>query len=124
MQRLSYTNAVEALLDELQSEQGPLILYQSGGCCEGSSPLCVKKASFRLRKGDVLLGSINGVEYWVDKAMFALWKNLHFTLNVQHGRGSNEFSLESLKERSFLISNRLFTATEIAQLDEITIHHG
>lgn len=122
MERLIASEQARQLLAELTVEYGELILYQGGGCCEGSAPLCVKKERYRLRNGDVNIGQISGVPYWIEGAMFDYWKNVQFEIHVQDGIGGNEYSLERLKNKAFVVVNRLFTADEISQLADVTLY--
>lgn len=114
--RLDAKPAALALLRELKETHGELMLYQAGGCCEGTKPQCFEKGGFYLRANDVCIGEIEGTEFWVDKDLFEYWKNAHFTLDVADGFGTGGFSLEIPLGKTFRIEYRLFSQEEIEQL--------
>jgi uncharacterized protein (DUF779 family) len=93
--RLSATRKALTLISELKETHGDLMFYQAGGCCEGTQPQCFEKGGFYLRMNDVLIGSIDGCEFWVDRDLFEYWKYSHFTLDVLEGFGPGGFSLET-----------------------------
>jgi uncharacterized protein (DUF779 family) len=105
------------LIRRLVSEHGPLMFHQSGGCCDGSAPMCYVAGEFKLGQRDVLLGEIEGCPWYIGGQQYELWKHTHLTLDVVPGRGSG-FSLESPEGVRFVISSRLFTDEELAQLPE------
>ncbi len=119
--RVDVTPAAADLMRSLRGQHGPLMFHQSGGCCDGSSPMCYLEGEFRTGQSDVLLESlrIEGVAepitFWMSKSQFELWKHTHLTVDVVPGRGSG-FSLESPEGVRFLIRSRLFTEDEIAAL--------
>lgn len=121
VKRLSITNKALALVRELESEHGPLMFYQAGGCCEGTQPQCFEKGGFYQRMGDVCIGTIEEVEFWVDKDLFEYWKHAHFTLKVIDAFGAGGFSLETPFKKTFQIDYRIFTAAEELELDPVTI---
>lgn len=95
-----------------------LIFHQAGGCCEGSKPSLYKKHRFRLRKNDVCIGMIEGIEFWVDKDLFEYWRHTQFTLEVTDGFGAGGFSLETSKKKSFKTSYTLLNAKEQSLMDK------
>ena len=119
--RVDVTPAAADLMRSLRGQHGPLVFHQSGGCCDGSSPMCYLEGEFRTGQSDVLLESlrIDGVAepitFWMSKSQFELWKHTHLTVDVVPGRGSG-FSLESPEGVRFLIRSRLLTEDEIAAL--------
>jgi len=119
--RVDVTPAAADLMRSLRGQHGPLMFHQSGGCCDGSSPMCYLEGEFRTGQSDVLLESlkIDGVAepitFWMSKSQFELWKHTHLTVDVVPGRGSG-FSLESPEGVRFLIRSRLLTEDEIAAL--------
>ena len=117
--RLSATSKALNLISELKETHGDLMFYQAGGCCEGTQPQCFEKGGFYLRMNDVLIGSIDGCEFWVDRDLFEYWKYSHFTLDVLEGFGPGGFSLETSLGKTFKIIYRLFTEEEIKELDPI-----
>jgi uncharacterized protein (DUF779 family) len=109
------------MMRTLRGQHGPLMFHQSGGCCDGSSPMCYLEGEFRTGQSDVLLESlkIDGVAepitFWMSSSQFQLWKHTHLTVDVVPGRGSG-FSLEAPEGVRFLIRSRLLTEDELAEL--------
>ncbi|MFN8393103.1 MAG: DUF779 domain-containing protein [Bacteroidia bacterium] len=106
------------LIDELRSKHGPLMFHQSGGCCDGSQPMCFAKGEFRVGYSDVCLGLVDGIEFWMSKDQFAYWKHTQLILDVTNGRGSS-FSLEIPLGKRFFIRSRVFTDEEMLHLEEL-----
>lgn len=118
METINRINATEnafALIRRLKQEHGELVFHQSGGCCDGSSPMCFPKGEFLIGYSDVCLGEVDGVEFWMSQDQFEYWKHTHLTLEVVPGRGSS-FSLEIPLGKRFIIQSRLFTEAEFASL--------
>jgi uncharacterized protein (DUF779 family) len=119
--RVDVTPAAADLMRSLRGQHGPLMFHQSGGCCDGSSPMCYLEGEFRTGQSDVLLESlkIDGVEepitFWMSSSQFKLWKHTHLTVDVVRGRGSG-FSLEAPEGVRFMIRSRLLTEEELAEL--------
>ena len=118
--RALITAAAAELLHDLQRRHGPVMFHQSGGCCDGSSPMCYPAGEFITGDADVLLGSIDPgdgapIEVWMSRNQFAYWEHTHLTIDVVDGRGAG-FSVEAPTGRRFLIRSRLLTPDEIAQL--------
>lgn len=93
-------------LDRLKKIHGPLMLYQSGGCCEGSAPLCMKDGEFKLGDSDILMGYVGDVGWYISGTQFEAWKHTKLTLDVVKG-GGNAFSLESPEGISFHVRSDL-----------------
>ena len=106
------------LIDELRGKHGPLMFHQSGGCCDGSQPMCFAKGEFRVGYSDVCLGLVDGIEFWMSKDQFAYWKHTQLILDVTNGRGSS-FSLEIPLGKRFFIRSRVFTDEEMLHLEEL-----
>ncbi|MEU8655679.1 DUF779 domain-containing protein [Actinoplanes philippinensis] len=119
--RVDVTPAAADMMRQLRGQHGPLMFHQSGGCCDGSSPMCYPEGEFRTGGSDVLLQSlaIEGVPepitFWMSASQFELWKHTHLTVDVVPGRGSG-FSLEAPEGVRFLIRSRLLTPQELAEL--------
>ncbi|MFG1990128.1 DUF779 domain-containing protein [Actinoplanes sp. NPDC048988] len=119
--RVDVTPAAADMMRRLRGQHGPLMFHQSGGCCDGSSPMCYLEGEFRTGQSDVLLESlkIEGVDepitFWMSSSQFELWKHTHLTVDVVPGRGSG-FSLEAPEGVRFLIRSRLLTSEELAEL--------
>jgi uncharacterized protein len=109
--RVSITPPAAAMLDKLTVIHGPLMFHQSGGCCDGSSPMCYPVGDFMTGPSDVMLGEIHGCEFWMSASQFAYWSHTHLTVDVVPGRGSG-FSVEAPEGVRFLIRSRLFTDKE------------
>jgi len=99
------------LLDALVREHGPLLLHQSGGCCDGSAPMCYPRGEFRVGDGDVFLGRIDDTPVYIGGQQFEYWQHTHLTIDVVPGRGSG-FSLEAPRGVRLLTRSRLFTDAE------------
>lgn len=117
--RVIATEKTLDLIDELKSEHGPLIFHQSGGCCDGSQPMCFLEGEFRMGYSDVCIGEIGGVPFWISADQFEYWKHTQLTIDVVPGRGSS-FSLEIPKGKRFIVKSRLYTEEESENLVEIT----
>lgn len=127
--RVAVTEKAAAMLRELREEHGPLMFHQSGGCCDGSSPMCFAQGDFLTGDADVLLGQITidtdeggtpePIDVWMSREQFAYWKHTHLTIDLVPGRGAG-FSLESPNGVRFLIRSRLLTDDEDAALSGST----
>jgi len=115
VERVSATAAALALIGELRERHGELMFHQSGGCCDGSSPMCYPRGEFLVGDSDVLLGEIGGCPFYMSRAQFEYWQHTHLTIDVVPGRGGM-FSLEGPTGRRFLTRSRLFTDAEAEAL--------
>lgn len=113
--RVLITDAAADLLRRLQNRHGPVMFHQSGGCCDGSSPMCFPEGEFLVGDRDVLLGVLNGTPVWISGPQFEAWKHTQVTIDVVSGRGGG-FSLEAPEGVRFLIRGRAFTAEEMELL--------
>ena len=86
--RVAVTDAAAALLRQLTAQHGPLMFHQSGGCCDGSAPMCFAADEFVTGPSDVRLGEIHGVPFWMSRAQFDYWSHTHLTVDVVPGRGA------------------------------------
>ncbi|MEM1341532.1 MAG: DUF779 domain-containing protein [Pseudomonadota bacterium] len=100
---------------EIKARHGEIMFHQSGGCCDGSSPMCYPVGDFRTGASDVKLGEIDGAEFYISGPQFEAWKHTQLILDVVPGRGGM-FSLDNGTERRFLTRSRLFTQDERATL--------
>ncbi len=122
MSRVDVTDAAADLLRTLYAANGPLMFHQSGGCCDGSSPMCYVEGEFRTGASDVLLESLlvdgvpEPVTFWMSVAQFQTWRHTHLTVDVVPGRGGG-FSLEAPEGMRFLIRSRMLTPEENAVLN-------
>lgn len=118
--RVAVTEAAAALVRELTAQHGPLMFHQSGGCCDGSAPMCYPIGMFLTGPGDVLLGALDvglddPVEVFMSASQFEYWKFTHLTIDVVPGRGAG-FSVEGPTGMRFLIRSRMLDAAELAGL--------
>jgi len=115
-ERVAATPAALALLADIQADHGPVLFHQSGGCCDGSSPMCYPQGDFLLGDHDVKLGEIGGAPVYIGGAQFALWRHTQLVIDVVPGRGGM-FSLDNGRERRFLTRSRTFTPDEMMSLE-------
>lgn len=111
--RVALTESAVSLLRRLWDIHGPLMFHQSGGCCDGSSPMCYPEGEFITAEADVLLGVLDiahdggqRIDFWMSREQFEYWKHTHLTVDVVTGRGSG-FSVEAPEGKRFLIRSRL-----------------
>lgn len=120
--RIETTEPANNLLRKLTSIHGPLMFHQSGGCCDGSAPMCYPAGEFRVGGADVLLGELQidqiaePIKVWISLEQFEYWKHTHITIDVVPGRGGG-FSLETPEGLRFIIRSRIFTDEEARALD-------
>jgi hypothetical protein len=114
-QQVLTTPAAVALMDTLRVKYGPLMFHQSGGCCDGSSPMCYPLGEFMTGDSDVLIATIEDSPFYMSKSQFEYWKHTQLILDVVSGRGGM-FSLDNSEGVRFLIRSRVFTDEEIAAL--------
>ena len=113
--RVVVTPAAAAVIDRLRAAHGPLLFHQSGGCCDGSAPMCYPHAEFRVGQQDVRLGEIAGCPFYMGAAQFEYWQHTQLIIDVVPGRGSG-FSLEAPEGVRFLTRSRVFNDAEVALL--------
>jgi uncharacterized protein (DUF779 family) len=114
LQVLATDQAVQ-LIRVLRAKHGPLLFHQSGGCCDGSSPMCYPRGEFLVGDSDVQLGEVDGEPFYMSRSQFEYWKHTQLTLDVVPGRGGM-FSLDGSEGLRFLIRSRVFTDDEIRGL--------
>ena len=114
--RVTATQSARDLIAEIRADHGPIMFHQSGGCCDGSSPMCYPKGEFRLGTSDVLLGEVDGAEVWISGPQFEAWKHTQLILDVVPGRGGM-FSLDNGREKRFLTRSRVLTEEELRTLE-------
>lgn len=115
--RVDLTPAAEELVGRLAARHGPLMFHQSGGCCDGSAPMCYPRGEFRVGGSDVLLGHVaEDTPFWMSADQYAYWRHTRLTVDVVPGRGSG-FSLEAPEGVRFLVRSRLFTDEEWRRIE-------
>ena len=123
-ERVAITPQAADLLRGLRDSHVPLMFHQSGGCCDGSAPMCFTQGTFITGAADVHLGDLDigptgPVPVWISREQFAYWSHTHITIDVVPGRGAG-FSLEGPTGNRFIIRSRVFTDAEAADLPAVT----
>jgi len=113
--RVLATAAALELIAQLAGEHGEILFHQSGGCCDGSSPMCFGVGDYMLAPDDVLLGEIGGAKFYMSPSQFEYWKNTQLTIDVVPGMGGM-FSLENGSGKRFLTRSRVFSDDELQML--------
>lgn len=114
--RVEITPAAADLVARLERKHGALMFHQSGGCCDGSAPMCYPDGDFRIGPDDVLLGDIAGCAFYIGGAQFEYWKHTQLIIDVVPGRGSG-FSAEAPEGVRFLTRSRVFSDDEVRELE-------
>ena len=113
--RVTATEAARALIREIRVDHPDILFHQSGGCCDGSSPMCFPAGDFRVGSSDVLLGEVDGVPVYISGPQFQAWQHTQLILDVVPGRGGM-FSLDNGRERRFLTRSRVLSEAELKAL--------
>jgi uncharacterized protein (DUF779 family) len=113
--RVIATEATETLIARLVGQHGPLLFHQSGGCCDGSAPMCFQAGDFKISERDVLMGEIGGYPFYMSPDQFVYWQHTQLIIDVVPGRGAS-FSLEIPEGVRFLTRSRVFSDQEFAEL--------
>lgn len=121
--RVVATPAAVAVIERLKAVHGPLSFHQSGGCCDGSAPMCYPEGEFRIGGQDVRLGSVAGCDVFMGRAQFELWAHTQLIIDVVPGRGAG-FSLEAPEGVRFLTRGRVFSDDEVAELESAAPSSG
>ncbi len=115
--RVLVTDEAKDVIDRLRAKHGPLMFHQSGGCCDGSSPMCYPKDEFIVGRADVWLGEIDGCDFYIAKDQFEFFKHTELTIDVVPGRGAS-FSLEIPLGVRFVTKSKVFCLKDDEQLTE------
>ena len=113
--RVLVSPAAEKIIAQLKATHGDLMFHQSGGCCDGSQPMCFEKGEFKVGGSDIQLGVIAGCDFFMSKDQFEYWKHTQLLIDITPGRGSS-FSLEIPLGLRFIVHSRLFSAQEMENL--------
>ena len=113
--RVTGTDAALQMLGELRARHGPVMFFQSGGCCDGSAPMCYPLGEFAVSDSDVLLGDLESTPFYMGAEQFGYWEHTQLIIDVVKGNGGM-FSLDNGTGRRFLTRSRLFTDDEFAAL--------
>ena len=129
MNRVEISAEALLMLKKMQGIHGPLMFHQSGGCCDGSAPMCYTAGEFRVGGADVLLGELvidgiaDPIKVWISLEQFEYWRHTHITIDAVPGRGGG-FSLETPEGLRFIIRSRIFTDEEWLILKDEKVHLG
>ena len=115
VKRLSATKDTEVLVKELVEIHGPVVFHQSGGCCDGSAPMCFPRNEFRVGARDIYLGAIHAQPFFIAEDQYSYWEHTHLIIDVVPGRGGM-FSLEGPTGKRFLTRSRVFTDLEYQEI--------
>lgn len=123
IKRVEASAEAQKVIESLKARHGELMFHQSGGCCDGSQPMCFEKGEFKTGDSDVKLGEIVGCEFYMSRDQFEYWKHTHITIDVTPGRGSS-FSLEIPMGVRFIVRSRLFSEEEAVELEPVEMNGG
>ena len=118
--RVIADDKAKALISKLKQMHGPLMFHQSGGCCDGSQPMCFEAGEFRVGASDVCLGEVEDCKFYMNADQFNYWKHTQLILSVTPGRGSS-FSLEIPLGVRFYIESKIFTDEELENLEPLLL---
>jgi len=117
IKRVKITDEAAGVVEQLREKHGELMFHQSGGCCDGSSPMCYPKGEFMVGSSDVWLGEVAGCDFYMGRDQFEFWQHTELTIDVVPGRGAS-FSLEIPLGLRFVTKSRVFTYEESQDLIE------
>ena len=109
--KIMATESCNALIELLQSKHGDLMFHQSGGCCDGSSPMCYPLGEFKVGGQDVLVGELAGCPFYMGRAQYNLWQHTDLTIDVVKGRGAS-FSLEIPEGKRFIVRSEVCSVSD------------
>lgn len=115
VERVNITEKAAEVVEQLRAKHGELMFHQSGGCCDGSSPMCYPKGEFMVGSSDVWLGEVAGCDFYMAKDQFEFWQHTELTIDAVPGRGAS-FSLEIPLGLRFVTKSRVFTYEESQNL--------
>lgn len=115
VQRVIVTEKAAAVIRQLKEQFGELMFHQSGGCCDGSAPMCYEKGELRISDNDVLMGEIEGCEFYMAGFQYEYWKHTQLIIDISEGRGAS-FSLEIPMGLRFMTKSRMFEEKELQEL--------
>ncbi|MEC1778089.1 DUF779 domain-containing protein [Schinkia azotoformans] len=118
VERVIATDEALKLIESIRKKHGQILLYQSGGCCDGSSPMCYSKNDFFLGGSDIYLGSLGNIPFYMHRSQYEYWKHTQLIIDAIPGRGAT-FSLDSVEDRHFITQSRVFTAEEYKELRKL-----
>ncbi len=89
VQRVLITDEAKKIIDKLRNQYGPLMFHQSGGCCDGSQPMCFEEGEFKVGGSDVWMGEVYGCDFFMNRDQFEYWQHTQLILDVTPGQGSS-----------------------------------
>lgn len=116
VERVLVTDKAKEIIQQLKAQHGELMFHQSGGCCDGSAPMCFRLGEFRIGHSDVLLGTIEDCPFYMSRSQFEYWKHTQLIIDITEGRGAS-FSLEIPLGVRFLLCSRVFSTEELTALN-------
>jgi uncharacterized protein (DUF779 family) len=118
IERVTATPAALALIERLQRQHGPVMFYQSGGCCDNSAPNCLLPGELMIGPADIYLGSLGSAPFYMSRSQYEYWKHTQLIIDaIAAPLGSDNFSLEGPEGQAFLSRSRLFSDAESAQIE-------
>lgn len=117
--RVMVTDRARSVIDRLREKHGALMFHQSGGCCDGSAPMCFAEGEFMVGSRDVCLGEIHGCRFWMSSDQFEYYRNMQITIDVTEGRGSS-FSLEIPLGLRFMTISRVLGDDELDKVAAVS----
>ncbi len=117
IKRVLATEAALELIERLRAKHGDLMFHQSGGCCDGSSPMCFAVGDFMVGSSDVCMGEIGGARFYMSSSQFEYWKHTQLIIDVVPGRGGM-FSLDNAEGLRFLTRSRIFDDAELERIED------
>ncbi|MFE0503035.1 DUF779 domain-containing protein [Peribacillus butanolivorans] len=118
IERVIATDEALTLIESIKKIHGSIMFYQSGGCCDGSAPMCYNEGDFLLGDSDILLGSIGDIPFYMHKSQYDYWKHTQLIIDATEGRGP-EFSLDSVEDKHFITRSRVFTDEEYEEVKKL-----
>ncbi len=116
--RVVATNEALQFIELLKEKHESIMFYQSGGCCDGSVPMCYRKGDFRVSDSDIYLGSIGDAPFYMHRSQYDYWKHTQLIIDALDGSGA-EFSLDSIEDKHFITRSRVFTEEEYAEVKQL-----
>lgn len=123
VKRVVATDEALTFIKSLKNKYDSIFFYQSGGCCDGSTPLCYREGDFRIGDHDICLGSIGDIPFYMYKSQYNYWKLTQLIIDIADGDGPT-FSLDSIEEKHFITRSRVFTTEEYEEVKKLLSVYG
>lgn len=118
IERVIATQEALSLIELIKSRHGAIMFYQSGGCCDGSVPMCYIEGEFKLGDSDIYLGTIGDVPFYIHRAQYEYFKHTQLIIDAMDGGGAS-FSLDSVEQMHFITKSKVFTAEEYEEVKKL-----